>query len=62
MSDELLTPAERARVERNESINADYVEIMRQHPGIKPMRIYRVLSGKYSLSMTQIRSIILGHA
>ena len=62
MSEDLRTPAERQRAERNESINADYMEYMRKNPGIKPMRIYRVLAGKYSLSLTQIRSIVLGHA
>lgn len=62
MSEDFMTPSERQRAERNESINADYVSIMKDNPGIKPMRIYRVLAGKYSLSMTQIRSIVLNHA
>lgn len=62
MSEDLRTPAERQRAERNESINADYVSFMKDNPGIKPMRIYRVLAGKYSMSMTQIRTIVLNHA
>lgn len=62
MSEDLRTPAERQRAERNESINADYVSIMKDNPGIKPMRAYRALAAKYSLSLTQIRTIILDHA
>ena len=62
MSEDLRTPAERQRAERNESIHADYVSIMKENPGIKPMRAYRVLAGKYSLSLTQIRTIVLDHA
>lgn len=62
MSEDLRTPAERQRAERNESINADYVNIMKANPGIKPMRAYRVLAGKYDLSLTQIRTIVLDHA
>ena len=62
MSEDLRTPAERERAQRNESIHADYVSIMIKNPGIKPMRAYRVLAGKYSLSLTQIRTIVLDHA
>lgn len=62
MSEDLRTPAERQRAERNESIKADYVSIMKDNPGIKPARAYRVLTGKYDLSMAQIRYIVLGHA
>lgn len=62
MSEDLRTPAERQRAERNESIHADYVSIMKENPGIKPARAYRVLAGKYDLSMTQVRAIVLGHA
>lgn len=62
MSEDLRTPAERQRAERNENIRADYVSIMKDNPGIKPARAYRVLTGKYDLSMTQIRFIVLGHA
>lgn len=62
MSEDLRTPAERQRAERNESIHADYVSIMKENPGIKPARAYRALSIKYDLSMTQVRFIVLGHA
>ena len=62
MSEDFRTPAERQRAERNESIHADYVSIMKENPGIKPMRVHRLLAGKYNMSMTQIRTIVLNHA
>ena len=51
----LLTPAERARAERDARICADFKNL---RPKARPWRIFHVLADKYEISAMQVYNII----
>ena len=51
----LLTPAERARAERDAMVCADFKNL---RPKARPWRIFNALADKYDISAMQIYNII----
>ena len=59
---DLLTPIERKRKERNESIIAEFKELMPEFraKGYKPYRVFQALAKKYGMTTPGVRFVLVG--
>lgn len=58
---DLLTPIERKRKERNESIIAEFKELMPElrAKGYKPYRVFQALAKKYGMTTPGVRFVLV---
>lgn len=58
---DLLTPIERKRKERNESIIAEFKELMQEFraKGYKPYRVFQALAKKYGMTTPGVRFVLV---